>query len=85
MRKRATSFTRQVVDVAPGCQLDHEAPVWQQALVVVLAGDIVVECGLDERHCFVRGDVLTFARLPLRRVRNEGPYPVRLLAIWRTG
>jgi quercetin dioxygenase-like cupin family protein len=85
MRNSATRFAREVVLLPPGGQLDHTAPVWQQTLVVVLAGEIVVECDHGERHRFVRGDILTFARLPLRRVHNEGPRPARLLAIWRTG
>jgi len=78
-------FTRQIVEVPPGGLLDHEAPVWREALVVVLAGEIVVECSCDQRHRFVRGDILSFARLPLRSVQNEGPCQTRLLAVWRTG
>jgi quercetin dioxygenase-like cupin family protein len=81
----ARRFARQVVEVPPGGLLDHEAPVWREALVVVLDGEIVVECNRGEHQCFVCGDILTFARLPLRRVQNEGPHRARLLAVWRTG
>jgi quercetin dioxygenase-like cupin family protein len=81
----ARRFARQVVEVPPRGLLDHQAPVWREALVVVLDGEIVVECNRGDHHRFVRGDILTFARLPLRRVHNEGPHRARLLAIWRTG
>lgn len=85
MRDSTTRFVQQVIDVPPGGLLDHDAPIWQDAIVVVLAGRIVVECARGERHRFVRGDILSFARLPLRRVHNEDPCATRLLAISRTG
>ena len=78
-----TAFERRIVHVEPGARLDCGEPLWQDALVVVLAGELDVECASGERHRFRSGDILTLARLSLRCARNNGPTPTRLLAIWR--
>jgi quercetin dioxygenase-like cupin family protein len=78
-----TSFERRIVELEPDAVLDHEAAVWQDAIVVVTAGEIELECWTGERRRFRRGEILTLARLPLRRVRSSGKTPARLLAIWR--
>lgn len=78
-----TSFIRCVVEVEPGDVLDHESPMWQDAIVFVVVGTIDVACTDGERHRFCCGDILTFAHLPLTRVHNAGTTPTRLLAISR--
>jgi hypothetical protein len=77
------AFERRIVHVERGARLDCREPLWQDALVVVLTGELDVECSSGESHCFRSGDVLTLARLPIRRAHNSGATPTRLLAIWR--
>ena len=76
-------FLRRVVDLEPAESLDHREPLWQDAIVFVLAGELSVECPEGDRHCFRSGDVLTLARLPIVRASNKGTDPTRLLVIWR--
>jgi uncharacterized cupin superfamily protein len=79
----STMFGRCVVDVEPGSSLDHQAALWRDAIVFVVAGEIELECSSCERHCFRGGDILSLARVPIRHVHNGGSTPARLLAIWR--
>jgi quercetin dioxygenase-like cupin family protein len=79
-----TAFSSRTVELPPAAPLDRAAAPWADALVVVVAGEIEVECSGGARCRFRRGDVLTFARLPLHRVRNRGSEPARLLAVWRS-
>ena len=79
----STLFGRCVVDVDPGGFLDHQAALWQDAIVFVAAGEIELECSSGELHCFRGGDILTLARLPIRHVHNGSSAPARLFAIWR--
>jgi len=74
---------RRVVDLEPTESLDHREPLWQDAIVFVLAGELAVECPDGDRHCFRAGDILTLARLPILHARNNGNDRTRLLAIWR--
>ena len=80
-----TAFERRLIQLEPGDLLHHGDPLWQDAIVFVLAGELAVECSEDECHCFRSGDILTLARLSLRRASNSGAVPTRLLAIWRAG
>ncbi len=77
-------FSRRVVELASGGSLDLRDKTWQEAIVFVTAGELVVESSGGERHWFRTGDVLTFARLPIRGAYNRGAAPTRLLAVWRT-
>lgn len=78
-----TAFERRIVHLQPGARLDCREPLWQDALVVVLAGELDVECSGGEGHRFCEGDVLTLARLSRPCARNNGVGPTQLLAIWR--
>jgi len=77
------SFARLVIDLEPGARLDHEACLWQDAILLVTAGEIDVECSSGDRHSFGRGDILSLAPLAIRRVHNSGVAPAQVLAIWR--
>jgi len=79
----SVSFHRRLVELAPGAELDEPETPWDDAIVFVTAGVVELECARGERHSFHRGDILSFARLPLRSVRNSGTAPAQLLAIWR--
>ena len=78
-----TAFERRLIQLEPGDQLHDSEPRWQDAIVIVIAGELTVECSRGEHHCFRSGDILTLARLSLRRASNSGAVPTRLLAIWR--
>jgi quercetin dioxygenase-like cupin family protein len=77
------AFVSRTVDLEPGAALDHHEALWQDALVIVIAGELDVECATGERHCFRAGDILTLARLPIGRAHASGVAPTRLLAVWR--
>lgn len=83
-RTASTSFSRRLIELQPGACLKHDLAFWQEAIVFLTAGELEVECSRGERHRFRAGDILTLARLPVRRARNTGAAPARLLAVWRT-
>ncbi len=66
------SFTRRVLEIAPGAEVPYDPGDWTDALVVVERGELEVEgrCGGCRR--FERGDVLWLAALPLLWLRNPG-------------
>jgi hypothetical protein len=78
-----SAFARRLIELEPGAVLDHEETLWQDAILFLVAGELNVECSSGENHCFRAGDILTLARLPIRRAHNSGAAPTRLLAIRR--
>jgi hypothetical protein len=78
-----TAFERRLIQLEPGDLLHHGDPLWQDAIVFVLAGELAVECSEDECHRFRSGDILTLARLAILRAGNSGAVPTWLLAIRR--
>jgi len=83
IRSRSNSCTRIVFELEPGEALEHRDAFWQHAIVFVIAGEIEVCCSRCERHRFVRGDILSLARLELVSVKASGLVPTRLLALSR--
>jgi quercetin dioxygenase-like cupin family protein len=83
LRKAKSRFGTRVVELAPNCVLLYEAASWHDALVLVTDGEIEVECAGGERERFSRGAILCLAPLSVRWLRNTGPAPARLVAIWR--
>jgi quercetin dioxygenase-like cupin family protein len=77
------AFRRCLVEVPPGDALQLDPASWRDAIVFVLAGQVDVRCSGGIGHQFRQGDILCFARPPVRSVRNPGRVPARLLAIWR--
>ena len=77
------TFGRRVVVVPPGEAMPYDPGSWEDAIVFVLAGEIDVQCSSGAGHQFQRGDILWFTGLSVRSLRNDGPVPTRLLAIWR--
>ena len=78
-----SAFVRRLVELEPGAALDHEDALWQDAIVFLVAGEFHVECSGGDSHCFRAGDILTLARVPIRRAHNSGATLVRLVAIRR--
>ena len=77
------TFGRRVVVVPPGEAMPYDPGSWEDAIVFVLAGEIDVQCSSGAGHQFQQGDILWFTGLSVRSLRNDGPVPTRLLAIWR--
>jgi hypothetical protein len=80
-RSSSRSLSRRVIELQTGVCLDHDDAFWQGAIVFLTAGELEIECSGGERHCFRAGDVITLARLPIRRAHNSGAAATRLLAI----
>ena len=78
-----SAFARRVVQLDRGAYLDHRDAGWQNAIVFLVAGEFHVECSGGDSHSFRAGDILTLARLPIRRAHNSGATLVRLVAIRR--
>jgi hypothetical protein len=75
-------FSRRVLRVAPGLELDLEAGV-PDAIVVVEDGEAELECRSGTRRRFGRGSMIPMARLPVAHLRSVGPNPLVLVAVSR--
>ncbi len=69
---------RWTVRIDPGGAADYAAADWADALVIVERGELEVECRSGQRARFAAGAILTFAGLPVRRLRNPGSAPLVL-------
>jgi hypothetical protein len=72
-----------VVVVAPSDRLAYDEADWRDAIVVVEAGAIDLECLGGSRQRIVRGDLLWLSGLTLRALHNPGPEPAVLAAVSR--
>ena len=77
------AFQRRVFELAPGEVRPFVASDWADALVLVDAGDLELECLAGGRRAFPRGSVLSLAGLGLRALRNPGPEVLVLTAVSR--
>ncbi|HET8759212.1 MAG TPA: hypothetical protein VFM58_24555 [Solirubrobacteraceae bacterium] len=77
------SFERRTVTVAAGSERAYDPAEWFDALVVVQAGEVDLECRGGALARFRQGDILWLTGLPLRALRNPGPDAAVLLAISR--
>lgn len=77
------SFRLRVVTLRPHGTLEFRADDWADALVVVEAGRLEVECCSGTRVPFGLGAVLAFVGLPVRRLHNPGRDPLVLSAVSR--
>jgi hypothetical protein len=73
-------FSRRVLRVEPGLDLDFEA---RDAIVLVEEGELELECRSGTRWCFGRGSMIPLARGLLVRLRSVGPLPLVLVAVSR--
>ena len=76
-------FALWTVTLEPGHALPYDEADWHDAVVVVVAGEIDLECVGGGRQRFVPGDVLRLSGLPLRTLRNPWPEPAVLVAVAR--
>jgi hypothetical protein len=76
-------FSRRVLRVAPGLELDLEASGVPDAIVVVEEGEAELECRAGTRRRFGRGSMIPIARPPIAHLRSVGPDPLVLVAVSR--
>jgi hypothetical protein len=82
-RPLGSAFTKHVVTLDPGSSRPYLAAEWRDALVVVEAGEVVLECRDGGRRSFATGAVLWLADLGLLALHNEGLIPAVLVAVSR--
>jgi hypothetical protein len=83
LARTSTAFWNHVVELAPAQSMPCDAPEMRDAIVLLTAGEIELECSSGARHRFGRGAVLCLAPLHPSVVRNVGVASARLLAISR--
>jgi len=76
-------FSRRVVHVEPGLELDLDANREPDAVWVVEEGALELECRSGMRRRFGRGSMIPIERLAIVRLRNVGPGPLVLVAVSR--
>ena len=76
-------FVVRRVMVGPGRERLYEHGEWADAIVLVRAGEIELECLGGTRSRFGTGSLLCFDSLPLRTLRNAGREPALLIALSR--
>ena len=76
-------FSRAVLHVAPGLDVDLEASGVADPIVVVEEGELELECQSGARRRFGRGSMIPIARLSIARVRSVGEGPLVLVAVSR--
>jgi glyoxylate utilization-related uncharacterized protein len=83
LARPSTVFLKHIVELAPAQSLRCDAQAMQDAILILTAGEIELECSGGARHRFNRGAVLCLAPLQPSVVRNVGAAAARLLAISR--
>jgi hypothetical protein len=82
-RRLSSTFAKHVVTLDPGTSRPYLAAEWRDALVVVEAGEVVLECHDGGRRSFAAGAVIWLADLGLVALHNDGPIPAVLVAVSR--
>ena len=76
-------FTRRTVVLEPGTTRPSTDAEWRDALVVLLRGEVDLECVAGGRRRFSAGAVLWLVGIGLRALHNVGVDPAVLLAVSR--
>ena len=76
-------FARRTVVLEPGASRPSDDAEWHDALVLLVQGDLDLECTAGGRRRFHAGAVLWLAGIDLRALHNVGVEPVVLLAVTR--
>jgi hypothetical protein len=82
-RELPHGFAARHVAIDPGSERPYDPTEWSDALVVVEAGYLELECTGGARACFDGGAVLFLDTLPLRTLRNCGCELLLLIAVSR--
>ena len=72
-----------LADTEPGVSRPSDDAEWHDALVLLVQGDVDLECAAGGRRRFHAGAVLWLAGIDLRALHNVGVEPVVLLAVTR--
>jgi hypothetical protein len=78
-----TAFARRTIVLDPGTSQPSDESDWHDALVLLVQGDLDLECAAGGRRRFHAGAVLWLAGIDLRALHNVGVEPVVLLAVSR--
>jgi hypothetical protein len=76
-------FSKRILRIAPGLELDFGARGVPNAIVLVEEGEAELECRSGTRRRFSRGSMIPLARLPIAHLRSVGPRPLVLVAVSR--
>jgi hypothetical protein len=82
-RKLSSTFDKRIVTLEPGATRPYLAADWHDALVVVEAGEVQLECADGGRRQFATGAVMWLAGLGLVALHNEGIVAAVLVAVSR--
>ena len=69
--------------ISPGGIRPYRETEWRDALVIVEAGEVALECTRGGRTTFRAGDVLWLVDVPVVRMCNDGVEPVVIVAVSR--
>lgn len=69
--------------VPPDERVDIAPSDWADTLVIVISGELELQCCSGRLARFTAGSVLTLAGLPVRAIRNPQPEPLVLQALTR--
>jgi hypothetical protein len=78
-----SKFDIRTVTLAPGETLPYDEAAWDDALVRVEQGELVLQMRCGRSCYFQRGDTLWLTGLPLASLRNRGEEPTVLVAAAR--
>ena len=76
-------FARHTVVLEPGTSRPYYDPEWRDAFVLLVQGDLDLECSRGGRRRFHAGAVLWLADIDLRVLHNVGVDVAVLLAVSR--
>jgi quercetin dioxygenase-like cupin family protein len=82
-RPLGAAFRARVVAIAPGTRLPYVESDWHDALVVVEAGEVVMEGREGVQRRFGTGDVLWLSGLGVLALFNPGDEAAVLIAVSR--
>ena len=74
---------RREVCIEPGAARPYDEAEWRDALVIVEAGEVTLECTRGGFTSFCGGDILWLVGVPLRTMHNLGPRRVVVVAVSR--
>jgi hypothetical protein len=77
------AFARRTVVLESGTSRPSDDAEWRDALVLLVQGDVDLECTAGGRRRYHAGAVLWLAGIDLKALHNVGVDPVVLLAVSR--
>jgi hypothetical protein len=77
------SFDVRMVTIPAGTSLDFDERAWRDAIVVLEAGELEVECLRGGRQSFAVGAIMCLAGLELKTLSSTGTEAVVLTAVSR--